>query len=342
MDPPASTSASHDPHPPENRRLPLEGRPRVTRSGLAADPESKPAEFSQSTLLAFPSVCMPRMLEGSRPQKPHDVNVWVGQDGVIKVLSEWKAEEIDQPDRYKVVLKVFGDIKDVGVLVRTIEDFVKTAVAITTSADADNGSAVKRMRKRWAFCVRKLADAAPVPGANVGDKSKINTLWRYEASYCLLLTALTEIHRADPQSYFCNLLGSVPTKCKEVTSWSDFSDESSSEKGERTRGPARKKLKTVDGKAHARVEQDSSDEYLPESLRGKSSKSSKRPSCRSKTGGRAARKKLARAARRTTWIVKTVLRTPRKRAMRHRHSPAVSFAGTGHWWTRPVTTSLSS
>ncbi|KAK4545325.1 hypothetical protein LTR36_003505 [Oleoguttula mirabilis] len=104
------------------------------------------------------------MFDGPRCQKPHTVNMWVQDHAVIDQLRSWKAEEIDRPERYAVVDRIFGLIKSKEELWATIEESVKFGMSTLSEENATKSTADDQMRRRWTLIIRKLADAAQVLG----------------------------------------------------------------------------------------------------------------------------------------------------------------------------------
>ncbi|KAK5129475.1 hypothetical protein LTR08_003235 [Meristemomyces frigidus] len=186
---------------------------------------------------------------------------------------------------------MFGSITSKEMLVASIDDFVKISMLQLGEGKVDFSDEGDQLRQRWAVIIRRLADAAPVPGANVGDCSKVNAMWKYEAAYCLLLTALMEIHRADPEGYFSNLLGAIPASARMSQSSLLAAYELDTVPSGKTSEPSRKKQRlqepTLLVASNEEQEDDSGD--MKPVIKSRASR-------RSKTSGKAVREKLGKKA----------------------------------------------
>lgn len=184
--------------PPSTRKR----KTRSTRSGaLQREEVTSPDSKEPDVIKPF----FEYMVNGVRAQPASKILVWMKDGGVLAVLSHWKAEELENPDRYELLKTTLGTMKNLDKVQKMISDLVK--LSMLDDLDAPTDSAGMQQCQRWAATVRDLIGIQPaIPGAEHVDSSKINLEWKHKAAWCLVFTVLMDLHRG-LDGYFGKLLG---------------------------------------------------------------------------------------------------------------------------------------
>ncbi|KAK4556720.1 hypothetical protein LTR86_006291 [Recurvomyces mirabilis] len=118
---------------------------------------------------------------------------WISADSVLRALETFKRTEIDHPDRYDALGIILSEYRDVDKLERKIK-FLSQHCA--SNGRLGEGSTDKsRLFGRWSHCAfMVLFTKYPVPGSDLTGSLQ-NEEWRWRAAWSLLFTVVMELHR---------------------------------------------------------------------------------------------------------------------------------------------------
>ena len=161
-------------------------------SSLAAESaqgSSSRRSRSSTQKLQFTGYYLRTLIEGIHRISPQEIYEWADDDVVTLVLADLKEKELDDPVKYRE-LKIRSKTQQS----RHSHILRATTVMLRLKADPDKVPDTDLPMVAWAEYVENILSARTVPGDD-GSTSKLNTKFKYEAAYGLIITVFEDLEQ---------------------------------------------------------------------------------------------------------------------------------------------------